>query len=119
VGAAARFRHADRLRLRLGRLALVPAAKIPKISCKLSGSKVTCKVGKTGSGGSGGNPGGGEGLRLRLSRSQRLYATGGRAAKSTRTKVNLHAVWRLEAGSYTLVVSIGDDVTVRVPVRLR
>jgi streptogramin lyase len=83
------------------------------------GSKVTCKVGKTGSGGSGGNPGGGEGLRLRLSRSQRLYATGGRAAKSTRTKVNLHAVWRLEAGSYTLVVSIGDDVTVRVPVRLR
>ena len=90
------------------------AAKIPKITCKLSGSKVTCKVGASsgGSGGSGGggNTGGGEGLRLRLSRSSKLYATGSRAAKSSRTTVRLHALRKVKAGKYTLVVDVGEDV---------
>lgn len=98
-----------------------PAAKIPRISCKLPGSKVTCKVARSrGSGGSGeGNAGGGEGLRLRLSRAHKLYAAGSRAATSTRTNVRLHALRRLTAGCYTLVVSVGEDVTVRIPLRLR
>jgi hypothetical protein len=97
------------------------AAKIPKISCKLSGSKVTCKVGKSGSsGGSGGsgNTGGGEGLRLRLSRASKLYATGSRASKSSRTSVRLHALRKVRAGKYTLVIELGDDVTVRIPLKL-
>jgi virginiamycin B lyase len=98
-----------------------PAGKIPKISCKLSGSKVTCKVGGGGTspGGGGMNTGGGEGLRLRLSRSSKLYATGSRAASSTRTTVRLHALRSLKAGKYTLVVSVGDNVTVRIPMRLQ
>ena len=97
-----------------------------KITCKLSGSKVTCKVGsKRGSGGSGGSntgggtdTGGGEGLRLRLSRSSKLYATGSRAASSHRTTVRMHALRSLKAGKYTLVVSVGDGVTIRIPMRL-
>jgi streptogramin lyase len=102
-----------------------PAGKIPKITCKLSGSKVTCKVGgNSGSGGSntgggGTNTGGGEGLRLRLSRSSKLYATGSRAASSDRSTVRLHALRSLKAGNYTLVVSVGASVTVRIPMRLR
>ena len=102
-----------------------PAGKIPKITCKLSGSKVTCKVGgKSGSGGSnpgggGTNTGGGEGLRLRLSRSSKLYATGSRAASSNRTTVRMHALRSLKAGKYTLVVSVGEGVTLRIPMRLR
>jgi hypothetical protein len=100
-----------------------PAAKIPKISCKLSGTKVTCKVsssrGSGGSGGGGGNTGGGEGLRLRLSRSGKLYATGGRAAKSTRTTVRLHALRKVKAGKYVLAVDVGENATVRLTLRLR
>jgi hypothetical protein len=102
-----------------------PAAKIPKITCKLSGSKVTCKVAKSGSsggsGGSGGgegNTGGGEGLRLRLSRADKLYATGSRAASSSRTTVRLHALRKVKAGKYTLAVDLGEDVTVRLTLRL-
>jgi hypothetical protein len=97
------------------------AAAIPKIACKLSGSKVTCKVTKNGGGGGSGgsgNAGGGEGLRLRLSRSNKLYATGSRAAKSTRTNVRLHALRKLKAGTYTLVVELGDDVSMRIPLEL-
>ena len=95
------------------------AAKIPKISCKLSGSKVTCKVAKSGgSGGGEGNTGGGEGLRLRLSRSSKLYATGSRAAKSSRTTVRLHALRKVKAGKYTLAVDVGEDVTVHLTLRL-
>ena len=73
-----------------------------------------------GSGGSGGsgNTGGGEGLRLRLSRASKLYATGSRAAESARTNVRLHALRKLKAGKYTLVVELGDDVTVRMPLKL-
>jgi streptogramin lyase len=96
-----------------------PAGKIPKITCKLSGTKVTCKVGgKSGSGGGGTNTGGGEGLRLRLSRSSKLYATGSRAATSHRTTVRMHALRGLKAGRYTLVVNVGDGVTIRIPMRL-
>jgi hypothetical protein len=51
---------------------------------------------------------GGEGLRLRLSRAHKLYATGSRAATSTRTDVRLHALRKLTAGRYTLVVSVGE-----------
>ena len=98
----------------------------PRISCRLSGSRVTCRVvaAKGGSGGSGGNgggtnTGGGEGLRLRLSRASRLYATGSRAAKSKRTNVRLHGLRKVERGKYTLAVDIGDDVTVRIPITLR
>ena len=102
------------------------AAKIPRISCRLSGSRVTCRVvSKSGNGGSGGgtgggtDTGGGEGLRLRLSRASKLYATGSRAATSTRTTVRLHALRKLKPGKYTLVVSVGEDVTVRVALQLR
>jgi hypothetical protein len=102
-----------------------PAGKIPKITCKLAGSKVTCKVGgKSGSGGSntgggGTNTGGGEGLRLRLSRSSKLYATGSRAASSNRTTVRMRALRALKAGNYTLVVSVGEGVTIRTTMHLR
>jgi streptogramin lyase len=102
------------------------AAKIPKITCKLSGTKVTCKVAKSGSsggsGGSGGgegNTGGGEGLRLRLSRASKLYATGSRAASSRRTTVRLHALRKVKSGTYTLAVDVGEDVTVRLTLRLK
>jgi hypothetical protein len=86
---------------------------------------VACKVGgKSGggggnTGGGGTNTGGGEGLRLRLSRSSKLYATGSRAASSKRSTVCLHALESVKAGNYTLVVSVGEAVTVRLPMRLR
>ena len=71
-----------------------------------------------GSGGGEGNTGGGEGLRLRLSRSSKLYATGSRAAKSSRTTVRLHALRKVKAGKYTLAVDVGEDVTVHLTLHL-
>ena len=52
--------------------------------------------------------------RPRLSRSSKLYATG----RSTRTNVRLHALRKVEPGNYTLVVEPGEDVTVRIQIRL-
>jgi hypothetical protein len=75
--------------------------------------------GSGGSGGSGGNTGGGEGLRLRLRRAGKLYATGSRAAQSHRTKVRLHALRKVKAGRYTLAVDVGEDVAVHLTLRLR
>jgi streptogramin lyase len=104
-----------------------PAAKIPSIRCRLSGSRVTCRVVSKGGGGSGGgggtgggtNTGGGEGLRLRLSRASTVYASGSSAAKSNRTTVRLKTRRKITPGNYTLVVGMGKDVTVRVSMRLR
>jgi hypothetical protein len=99
-----------------------PAAKVPRISCRLSGSRVTCRVvAKRGGGGGtgGGNTGGGEGLRLRLSRASKVYASGARAAKSTRTTVRLKSRRTVAPGRYTLTVRLGKGVTVRTTLRLR
>ncbi|HWK25301.1 MAG TPA: hypothetical protein VNS09_01985 [Solirubrobacter sp.] len=92
------------------------AAKLPKITCKLSGRRVTCRFGSSRNTGGGTNTGGGEGLRLRLTRAKTLYASG--TAKSTRTAVHLRSVRRVRGGAYTLAVRVGDE-TVRIPIRLR
>ena len=101
------------------------AAKIPKISCKLSGSKVTCKVGK--SGGGGGGSGGGRATRA----AARACACASAAPASStrraaarppagRATVRLHALRKVRPGKYTLAVDVGEDVTVHLfPVRLR
>jgi hypothetical protein len=46
-----------------------------------------------------------------------VYARATRVAKGTST-VRLHRVRRVRAGRYTLVVTLGRAVTVRVPVRI-
>ncbi|HEX6026820.1 MAG TPA: hypothetical protein VFZ00_32785 [Solirubrobacter sp.] len=107
-----------------------PAAKIPRISCRLVGSRVTCRVvsrgggggggGGTGGGtGGGGTTGGGEGLRVFLSRSGTVYATGARSAKSTKKTVRLKSRRKVTPGRYTLTVRVGKGVTVRMTIRLR
>jgi streptogramin lyase len=104
-----------------GRRGKPGAVRIPKISCKLRGTKVTCRVvaGSGGTGGSGGGSvGGGESrLRLSLDRGGRVYARATRVATGTAT-VRLHRVRRVRAGRYTLVVALGRAVTVRVPMRI-
>jgi hypothetical protein len=55
---------------------------------------------------------------VRLARHGTTYAAGRRAARSRRTTVRLHALRRVQAGNYTLVVSLGREVTVRVPLKL-
>ena len=96
------------------------AAKIPRISCKLSGSKVTCKVAKSGAGRNGGaarRTGGGEGLRLRLSRAEQALRHR-QPCRLEHAHEGQPARGGLKAGKYTLVVDVGD-VTVRIPMRLR
>jgi hypothetical protein len=89
--------------------------RIPKISCTLHATRVTCRV-DTGSGGT--TVGGGEArLRLSLTRGGRVYARASRVPKGTET-VRLHRVRRVRAGRYTLVVTLGRSVTVRVPMRI-
>ena len=63
------------------------------------------------------NTGSGEGLRLRLQRVEQGLRDRQPAAKSTRTDVRLHALRKLDGGSYTLVVTVGET-TVRIPVAL-
>jgi hypothetical protein len=90
--------------------------RIPKISCKLQGTKVTCRV-VTGSGG-GGSVGGGESrVRLSLIRGGRVYARAARLSRGSAT-VHLHRVRPVRAGRYTLVVGLGRAVIVRVPMRI-
>jgi Collagen triple helix repeat (20 copies) len=96
--------------------------RIPKISCKLRGTKVTCRVvtGSSGGSGNGGGTtvGGGESrLRLSLTRGGRVYARASRETSGTAT-VRLHRVRRVRAGRYTLAVTLGRAVTVRVPMRI-
>jgi hypothetical protein len=96
--------------------------RIPKISCKLRGSRVTCRVvvrhGGGGSNGGGGSVGGGESrVHLSLTRGGRVYARATRRAKG-RSTVRLHRVRRVRAGRYTLVVTLGHAATVRVPMRI-
>jgi virginiamycin B lyase len=91
---------------------------VPRIKCKLSGTKVTCKV-VAGSGGSGGGTvGGGESrVHLSLQRGGRVYARATRVAAGTRD-VRLRSLRRVHAGRYTLVVALGHGVTVRMAVRI-
>jgi streptogramin lyase len=104
-----------------GRRGKPGAVRIPKISCRLRGTKVTCRVvvGSSGGGSGGGTTvGGGESrLRLSLDRGGRVYAHATRVAKGSAT-VRLHRVRRVRAGRYTLVVTLGRAVTVRVPMRI-
>jgi streptogramin lyase len=92
---------------------------VPRISCKLRGTKVTCRVVTGGGGGGTGGIGGGESrVRLSLRRGGHVYARATRAAKGVRD-VRLRSLRRVRAGRYTLVVALGRGVTVRMAMRLR
>ena len=100
------------------------AAKIPKITCKLSGTKVTCKVGKrqrrhaAAAAAARATRAAARACACASAAPNRLYATGSRAAKSSRTSVRLHALRKVKAGKYTLAVDVGEDVTVHLTLRL-
>jgi hypothetical protein len=93
--------------------------RIPKISCKLRGAKVTCRVVAASGGGNGGGTVGGGASRVQLSltRGGRVYARATRVSRGSST-VRLHRVRRVRAGRYTLVVTLGRTVTVRVAMRI-
>ena len=101
-----------------------PAAKIPRISCRLSGSprhlprRLQGRERRRGTGG-GRTPAAARACACELSRASKVYASGSRAAKSTKTTVRLTSRRKVTPGKYTLVVRMGKDVTVRVSMRLR
>jgi streptogramin lyase len=91
---------------------------LPRIRCKLSGTKVTCKVVAGSGGGGNGSVGGGESrVHLSLRRGGHVYARATREARGTRS-VRLRSLRRVRAGRYTLVVGLGRGVTVRMAMRL-
>jgi hypothetical protein len=91
---------------------------VPRIKCKLSGTKVTCKVVSGSGGNGGGSVGGGESrVHLSLQRGGRVYARATREATGTRD-VRLRSLRRVRTGRYTLVVRLGHGVTVRMAMRI-